>query len=91
MPKGRLFVRDGIEYKLGRIRYECRDFGYVDTYTVEENVLYRRRYLFGIKTPFWKIVDRERIPTHVLISLGCCGDTGGWRSRLCEEYPEGCR
>lgn len=28
----------------------------------------------------WKTIDRCEIPSCVLISLGCFGDTGGWVS-----------
>lgn len=33
-------------------------------------------------------LDRETIPDHVLISLGCFGDTGGWTSKF-KEYIVG--
>jgi hypothetical protein len=29
-----------------------------------------------------EILDTEIIPDHVLISLGCFGDTGGWLSKF---------
>ncbi len=32
----------------------------------------------------WHTIDREEIPHHVHISLGCFGDTGGWSSKFCE-------
>lgn len=31
-----------------------------------------------------RTIDEEVIPGHVLISLGCFGDTGGWRSKFAE-------
>lgn len=34
---------------------------------------------FGVKR---EVIERERIPDHVIISLGCFGDTGGWMSRF---------
>lgn len=37
-----------------------------------------RGLLFGR----WRTVIAERVPDHVRISLGCFGDTGGWRSQL---------
>jgi len=30
----------------------------------------------------WKTIDREEVPAHVKISLGCFGDTGGWVSKF---------
>lgn len=30
----------------------------------------------------WWEIDCEDIPSHVLISLACCGDDGGWRSKF---------
>jgi hypothetical protein len=30
----------------------------------------------------WNTIDREDIPHHVLVSLGCFGDTGGWSSKF---------
>jgi hypothetical protein len=32
----------------------------------------------------WHTIDREEIPSHVIISLGCFGDTGGWGSKFGE-------
>lgn len=50
---------------------------------------------FGSKTKFtgfqllqekrfwgWKTIDREEVPTHVIISLGAVGDAGGWVSKF---------
>lgn len=31
----------------------------------------------------WHTIDREEIPHHVIVSLGCFGDTGGWSSSFC--------
>ncbi len=31
---------------------------------------------------FREVLDVEETPEHVMISLGCCGDTGGWRSKF---------
>lgn len=28
------------------------------------------------------VLDTEEVPEHVMISLGCFGDTGGWRSKF---------
>lgn len=30
----------------------------------------------------WRTIDEEEVPGHVRISLGCFGDTGGWKSRF---------
>lgn len=40
-------------------------------------MLQRKRRIFG-----WKTLDSEEVPGHVLISLGCLGDTGGWVSKF---------
>lgn len=29
-----------------------------------------------------QVIDSERIPADVVISLGCFGDTGGWKSKF---------
>ena len=29
-----------------------------------------------------RVLDREQVPDHVMITLGCFGDTGGWLSRF---------
>ena len=33
-----------------------------------------------------RVIDMEIVPEHVMISLGCYGDTGGWRSKFVEVY-----
>ena len=44
-------------------------------------ILFRYYYIFGIK--FWtKQLDREDIPSYVVISNGCFGDTSGWKSKF---------
>jgi len=30
----------------------------------------------------WVTIDEEEVPPHVMISLGCFGDTGGWVSKF---------
>ena len=30
----------------------------------------------------WKTLDSEVVPSHALVSLGCFGDTGGWKSKF---------
>ena len=30
----------------------------------------------------WKTIDSEVVPSHALVSLGCFGDTGGWKSNF---------
>lgn len=32
----------------------------------------------------WRTIDREEIPSHVLISIACCGDEGGWKSKFAD-------
>lgn len=34
----------------------------------------------------WKTVERIKIPSHVLISRACFGDSGGWISPLVTKY-----
>lgn len=34
----------------------------------------------------WKTLERIDIPSHVVISIGCFGDTGGWISPVVEKY-----
>lgn len=50
--------------------------GYVGEETIEYQDL-------QVKTPVgWITIDTEEVPSHVRISLGCYGDTGGWRSKF---------
>ena len=30
----------------------------------------------------WTVLDEEEVPSHVKISQGCFGDTGGWISKF---------
>lgn len=30
----------------------------------------------------WQVIDEEEVPSHVRISIGCFGDTGGWTSKF---------
>lgn len=46
------------------------------------NVLQRRHPLALGLGSHWVDVREERVPDHVVISLGCLGDTGGWTSSL---------
>ncbi len=38
---------------------------------------------FGLRH-FWIDLDTEIVPEHVEISLGCFGDTGGWRNKFAD-------
>jgi hypothetical protein len=38
------------------------------------------KYWFGIKR--WKTIDEEEVPSHVITSHMCFGDTGGWESKF---------
>jgi len=64
-------------------RTETRpDYGYTCPEVVEVNVLQRATGRVAGLFPRWVDVDAEDVPSHVSISLGCLGDTGGWRSRF---------
>ena len=46
---------------------------------------YRRLYEQRLQKkigPFWWTIDKEEVPDDVIISLGCSGHTGGWKSRF---------
>lgn len=47
-----------------------------------------RETLRGDKVVRREILDSEEIPQHVLISLGCFGDTGGWQHKWAAMGPE---
>ncbi|AXQ68447.1 hypothetical protein HOT99_gp170 [Caulobacter phage CcrBL10] len=49
---------------------------YIDTEIVHMQDLQVRRW-WG-----WQTIDEEVVPTHVKISLGAFGDTGGWVSKF---------
>lgn len=63
-------------YKVVRERVKIKTEGYVDVDLQDVQVLYKRTMRR------WKEVDREIIPSHVMISLGTVGDTGGWTSKF---------
>jgi hypothetical protein len=51
-------------------------------------VLIRYYYIFGIK--FWyEHLDREDIPSHVLIACGCFGGYDSWKSKFAPFDKEG--
>jgi hypothetical protein len=57
--------------------YTCHD-------RVEVNVLQTYTGRLGSLFPHWMDTDFEDVPAHVAISVGCFGDTGGWRSRFAD-------
>ena len=70
-----------------RTRYEKQQ-GYLDKVEINENVLQiQKSYFFGL-IKVWEDLDVEFIPTHVIISMGVYGDTGGWKSKFFKIYPE---
>lgn len=56
--------------------------GYTCPERVQMNVLQRYTGRVGRFFPHWRDVEREDVPSHVAISVGCFGDTGGWLSRF---------
>ena len=52
--------------------------GYLAPFDVTTQYLIRGR----------KVLDSEIVPEDVLITLACCGDTGGWKSKFSYAYPE---
>lgn len=71
---------------VGRVVRE-REHGYIDISEVRYNILLERTPILGGLLHVWKEVDREVVPDHASISLGCFGDTGGWRSRFQAYMP----
>lgn len=64
-----------------RERYIDRTPGYMPQRCVRE----MQRLVRITKGRFFtgrEVIDTEVIPEHVMITLGCCGDTGGWRSKF---------
>lgn len=58
------------KFRLRRLTYRNKFEGYM--------LLQEKRW-WG-----WQDVEREDIPHHVHVSLGCFGDTGGWSSKFWE-------
>lgn len=58
------------KFRLRRLTYRHKFEGYM--------LLQEKRW-WG-----WQDVEREDIPHHVHVSLGCFGDTGGWSSKFWE-------
>jgi hypothetical protein len=56
--------------------------GYTCPDKVDIHVLQTYTGRFGSLFPRWVDTDFEEVPSHVSISVGCFGDTGGWRSRF---------
>ncbi|MBO9428716.1 hypothetical protein [Sulfitobacter sp. R18_1] len=49
------------------------------------NVLQKKvSIMFGLIS-YWADIDSEKIPQHVEISVGCFGDTGGWKSKFASQ------
>lgn len=68
----------GMHYRLCRLDSVVYD-DHTDWPDMEyHNVIQARRcFLFP-----WKTLESEHVPAHVIISMACVGDSGGWRSRL---------
>jgi len=79
-------VEISVQLEKRKHRYLDRTPGYAPSYeerTLQELVVYRvnkwGRMIVGKSRT---VLGYEVIPDHVLISMGCFGDTGGWRSRF---------
>jgi hypothetical protein len=73
------------EYRVERFKrtFTEREHGYLP---VEREREFQRlvRISYGWLGSHTEVLGVEEIPQHVLISLGCFGDTGGWKSRFAE-------
>lgn len=67
---------------VGRIETRRVEEGYTCPDRVQMNVLQRYTGRVGRFFPHWRDVEHEDVPSHVAISVGCFGDTGGWLSRF---------
>lgn len=72
-----------VEFRVERYRerFTDRTPGYLPAERVREMqrlVRVTRTWLGSSR----KVIDSEEIPEHVMITLGCCGDTGAWRSKF---------
>ena len=75
-------IRDA-EYRIIlRHRKEFHE-GYVDPFDVYENVLQKRTTRFHFS--FWKDVEIEEVPNHVILERGMYGFSA-WKSSLIEKW-----
>lgn len=51
-----------------------------ENWVSEQRLEYVTRDILGREVV--TVVDSEIIPKDVMITLGCCGDTGGWKSKF---------
>lgn len=80
--KSRVFMIDGVPHRVvgRRERDDDAAFG-----SVLKNVLQRKSRCLGLFAR-WIDVDKEEVPGHVEISMGCTGD-GGWQSKFAAHLP----
>ncbi len=78
------WTHNGKTYRIvGRV-YEEEEYGYEGKYKNHYNVLQvklNNPLLILLNLGRWRDVEREYVPTHVLISIGCLGSSD-WQSAL---------
>ena len=82
------FEYQGRIYRVVRLKFNESQIGYIGFSEEHYNVLQVKltNWLSILRHgSLWKDVEREKIPGHALISLGCLGDTGGWSSALLQK------
>lgn len=84
MPKRepKTFMKGGVRHRIVRRSRPDPDAAFGRAHY---NVLQCLDVLFFGLVKRWGTIEEERIPDHVIISVGCFGDTGGWSSRLPRE------
>lgn len=72
------------QYRVIRRHVETKEDGYIDPTITSYNVLQTYRKTGFLRSKFdWIDVDKEEVPIHVLISIGCFGsDDSGWSSKF---------
>jgi hypothetical protein len=77
------WTHNGRDYRLCRIKRYERD-PLTDPSERPDEVHYNVTQTRRFRWFSWRTLREEEVPGHVLISLGCFGDCGDWRSKLFE-------
>lgn len=57
-----------------------RGSGYCEDQWTEQWLV--KQWVFMGRVVWWRVVDRELVPAHAVVSMSAYGDTGGWRSKF---------
>lgn len=72
------------QYRVIRRHVETIEYGYIEPTITTYNVLQTYRKTGFLRSRLgWIDVDKEEVPAHVMISIGCFGtDSSGWTTKF---------